>query len=354
MRRRRLVAAGATLVVALGATVLVLQQSRPATLPWNRSPLVAAAYLPVWDGASSASLENAVAHGLTEVSPVRATVQADGTLAVATPPAAETAALQRASLRVVPTIQNLRDGQWQGAMVADLLTDPTTRARHVQAVVDAAAAGGWAGVDVDYEDLPPLAGGAFTSFLGELAERLHARGMVLSVDVPARTSDGGDPGTLAYPYELIGRVADEVRVMAYDYSYATGGPGPVAPLDWVEAVVAHAVARVPEEKVVLGLAAYGYDWVGGSGTDIGSADAARLAARQGVVPRWDSGSASSTFTYQLEGRSHTVWYEDGRSAAAKAEVAVRNGLRGVALWRLGGEDPGVWATVDTVTDGGSR
>jgi spore germination protein YaaH len=249
-------------------------------------------------------------------------------------------------------VQDIADGQWQGTKVADLLTNATTRAAHVQAVVDAAVRGGWAGVDIDYEELPPMAGDAFTTFLTELRDRLHAHRMVLSVAVPARTKDSSSEETLAYAYPLIGTIADEVRVMAYDYSYSTGSPGPVAPLPWVEAVVRYAAQRVPKDKLMLGLATYGYDWVGRSGTDIGSAAAAELAAQEGVEPRWDARAASYTFTYERDGQTHTVWYEDGRSAAAKADVAVRNGLRGVALWRLGGEDPRIWTTAVAAATGG--
>jgi spore germination protein YaaH len=351
MRRRWLVL-GAALVVALGATVLVLQQVRPTALPWHRSPLVAAGYLSGWDQDSASSLRTAVASGLTEVSPVRATVNPDGTLAVTPPPAAEQAALRQAGLRVIPTVQDIADGQWQGARVADLLADAATREQHVRAVVDAAVQGGWAGVDIDYENLPPLAGNAFTTFLTELRDRLHARGMVLSVAVPARTADSGSEDTLAYAYPLIGSIADEVRVMAYDYSYSTGSPGSVAPLAWVEAVVRYASHRVPKDKLMLGLATYGYDWVGRSGTDIGSAAAAALAAQEGVEPRWDARAASWTFSYERDGETHTVWFEDGRSAVAKADVAVRNGIRGVALWRLGGEDPRIWTTAVAAATGG--
>jgi spore germination protein YaaH len=347
-----LVIAAAT-ALAVGASVLVLQQVHPTALPWNRSPLVAAAYLPEWDGASTASLDTAAQHGLSEVSPVWATVDKDGSLALITPPATEAAALQQPGLRVIPTIQNLAAGQWQGTAVADLLGNPAASARHVQAIVRAAVSGHWAGVDIDYEELPPMAGQAFTSFLSNLRDQLHAHHMVLSVAMPARTEDEGAAETLAYPYPLVGRIADEFRVMAYDYSWSTSRPGPVAPLPWVQSVVTYAVARVPRDKLMLGLATYGYDWVGRSGADIGGGDAARLADRQGIRPRWDSSAAASTFTYKKAGRRHTVWYEDSRSIAAKENVAASNGLRGVALWRLGGEDPQIWTTVAAAATGGS-
>jgi spore germination protein len=163
--------------------------------------------------------------------------------------------------------------------------------------------------------------------------------------LPARTADESDARTLAYPYPLIGRIADEVRVMAYDHSYSTSTPGSVAPLSWVEAVVSYAVDRIPRARLMLGLAIYGYDWTETSGQDIGGADAARLAARYGLQPRWDGATASWTFVYEQDGQRHTVWYEDARSIEAKQQVAIRNRLRGLGIWRIGGEDPQLWTAV---------
>jgi spore germination protein len=349
---RRWLAVSLAVLLAAALTVLVLHQVRPAILPWDRSSLVAAGYLPSWDGASAASLATAAGHGMTEVSPVSASVNKDGTLAVVTPPAAQEAALRRAGLKVIPTVQNVSGAGFDGASVAELLVDATARARHVQAVLDAAVAGRWSGVDIDYETLPPTAGDAFTSFLSDLRDRLHAHGMLLTVAVPARTTDATSADGLAYAYPLIGRIADEVRVMAYDYSYSTGSPGSVAPLRWVQSVVEYAAARIPRDKLMLGLATYGYDWVGQSGSPLGSADAVKVASRRGVEPRWDAGTASFTFTYEAGGQTHTVWYEDSRSVAAKADLAVSEGLRGLVFWRLGGEDPQIWTKVVATATGG--
>jgi spore germination protein len=351
-RVRRVVVPGAAAVVLLLLTLVVVQRVRPSALPWNRvTPLVAAAYLPEWNDTTAGSLTAATAHGVSELSPVWATVNRDGSLALESVPSGERAALrQKQPVRLVPTIQNISGSTWQGTMVADLLSDPTAAQRHVEAVVSAAVAGGWQGVDLDYETLPPTAGPVFTEYLRSLGRQLHAHGMVLSVDVPARTADTGSQDTLAYPYQVIGSIADEVRVMAYDYSYSTGPPGPVAPISWVQAVVRYAVARVPADKLMLGLAAYGYDWSGNSGADIGAAEAIHLAHQQGVTPTWNSRSAAHTFAYQQGGQRHTVWYEDARSVAAKQQVALDNGLRGVAIWRLGAEDPQTWTSVAAATE----
>ncbi|MGY1594786.1 glycosyl hydrolase family 18 protein [Geodermatophilus sp. SYSU D00708] len=338
----------AAAVVALVVGALVL---RPRLFPATQ-PLVTAAWFPVWDQRAPASLQAALDDGgVTEISPTWAAVAVDGTLTLTPPPAEVIDALTGDDVDLLPTVQNFADGQWQGQAMADLLADPKRAADHRAQLVELATRNSWEGIDLDYEALPPTAGPQYTEFLEALRDDLHAQGLRLTVAVPARVGDD-DPNGLAYSYQLIGRIVDEVRVMAYDHSYSTSEAGPVAPVDWVRDVVDHAVAEVPREKLMLGLPAYGYDWVGSEGRNLGAADAVALAQEVGVEPRWDDESAAWTFTYSADGQQHTVWYEDARSLDRKQEIAAEERLRGVAIWSLGGEDPRVWTTVQTATSKG--
>ena len=49
--------------------------------------------------------------------------------------------------------------------------------------------------------------------------------------------------------------------MAYDYSTASSDPGPIAPLEWVDRLVAGTSAAAGDpSKLVLGIPLYGYNW----------------------------------------------------------------------------------------------
>ena len=326
----------------------------PSFVPDRTAPFVVAAWLPTWDDAGAASLSDALrVGGVSEVSPTWAGVRADGTLAL-TPPASSV--LLQTSMdgaRLIPVVQNYADDAWQGDLMASILSDPQRAAVHRRALVQAARENHWDGVDIDYEGLPPTIGPQFIAYLTALRDDLHAAHRLLSVAVPARAGDD-DPGTLAYSYQALGRVADEVRVMAYDHAWSASAPGPIAPTAWVRAVVRYAVARVPREKLMLGLATYGYDWSGTTGRDVGAADAEALARREHADLVWGDAAAAVTFRYRAHGRQHVVWFEDARSMAVKQQIAVDAGLRGVAIWRLGGEDPAVWTTVARATVGSAR
>src|SRR5690606_34617923 len=105
---------------------------------------------------------------------------------------------------------------------------------------------------------------AWVAFVEELAAALHADGRTLTITIPPVYDDGrtDDSGYWVYDHAAIAAHADASRVMGYDYSVAE--PGPIAPLDWVRTLVEGVSATVPEEyhhKLVLGVPAYGYNWV---------------------------------------------------------------------------------------------
>ena len=155
MRRHRrdplLWVGGAVALVLLVAGALVL---RPRVFP-PAQPLVAAAWLPVWDERAPASLRTALDDGgLTEVSPTWATLALDGSL-VTTPPRADVLDQVTDGVRLLPTVQNFTEGEWQGQFVADLLADPARAAAHRADLVGPAGGGGLEGGDVHFTKDPP-------------------------------------------------------------------------------------------------------------------------------------------------------------------------------------------------------
>jgi spore germination protein YaaH len=300
-------------------------------------------YLVPWDPRSEPTVGAGV---VTEVSPVWYQPTDAGAVVFASAEArASSEVFGSARAPLTPSISNFRAGRWDGELVSRLIADPQRRAAHVATIVELVRAGGWPGIDIDYESLPAASRASYRTFVAELARALHRLPARLSVTVHAKTAEPGEwSGAQAQDWRAIGAAADEVRVMAYDYSSAGSPPGPIAPRAWVEKVVKLAATLIPRDRVALGLPTYGYDWTGGAGgAPVQWADVAALAGSTGAQPQWDAGSSSPWLRYHDgRGRQHTVWYEDARSLAVKLEVARRYGLTRVVLWRLGGEDPAIW------------
>jgi spore germination protein YaaH len=247
-------------------------------------------------------------------------------------------------IRIMPTISNHRDGEWDGQVVEQVLADPRRTAKHIRSIVDLVVREGYIGIDIDYEDLSATSRIHFSDFLRELSANLHRNRKLLSVSVHPKTSDqGSDQRNVAQDYRAIGAAADEVRIMTYDYHWATSRPGPVAPAGWVDDVVAYTVRHVPKDKVIMGIPLFGYDWVhGGAGKPVTWAQVQALARTHRVAVTHDDTSKASWFTYTDQGRRHTVWFDDTDGMAVKLRLARAYGVAGVFLWRLGGESPEMW------------
>src|SRR4030095_5830933 len=61
--------------------------------------------------------------------------------------------LRLRGILVIPTVANIIDGVWDGALVSKIIADPQLRAVNLNALVNLAAAGGYDGIDLDYENL---------------------------------------------------------------------------------------------------------------------------------------------------------------------------------------------------------
>lgn len=256
------------------------------------------------------------------------------------------AAAKAGGIKPLVVVHNYMNGGFNTPLARDLLADPQARRRVVDGIASLMQKG-YAGVNIDLEGLPPTERHNFTTFIEELAARLHLAGYLVTIAVPAKTADRpSDAWSGAYDYAALGRIADALMIMSYDEHWLGGSPGPVASLPWVEQVVRYAVSAVPRQKILLGIAAYGYDWVsGGSGRSamIPAREAPRRAASHGSAIAWDARAQAPWYEYMdTAGNRHIVHFENTAGMALKAELAARYGLGGVAIWRLGFEEPSAW------------
>ena len=227
--------------------------------------------------------------------------------------------VETATANDIPLVASILDATGPGEMAA-ILADPGPRADHVDAIVDFAADGDFAGIDLDYEQFA-FADGRDTwattrpnwvAFVAELAERLHADGRTLTVSVPPvydarRTRQSG---YWVYDYGAIAPLVDSIRVMAYDYSNASTDAGPIAPLEWVSRIIAGTTAAVGDpSKLVLGVPLYGYNWPTEESGDCDGAPGVTtvtgrtvdaLANERGATPVHDPATGESSFTYELD------------------------------------------------------
>lgn len=252
---------------------------------------------------------------------------------------------REAGLKVLAVVNNDGPQGFSRADASALLGDPAHRARAVQEILRLVQGHQYDGINLDLENVDPRDRDLLTAFVAELRDALAPSGYLLTVAVPAKVAD--DPHhqwSGAFDYAQLGRLADYIIIMTYDEHWAGGSPGPVASLPWVERVVAYARRQMPAGKIVLGLAAYGYDWPAGGGAAraLSAPQAMNLAQANNVAIQWDDTAQAPYFSYWSGGVRRIVHFENRHSAAFKLALARREGLAGVALWRLGLEEPDLW------------
>ncbi|CAB4826631.1 unannotated protein [freshwater metagenome] len=279
--------------------------------------------------------------------------------------------MRKTGLKIIPT---MTDGTSQ-LVLSGYLTKPETRTTIVKSIVDLVNKNGFDGIDLDFESFAFVDGNTtwaktapqWVLFIKELSTQLHASQKLLSVTTPyAYNPTEKSKGYTVYAWAEIASSIDRLRIMTYDYSVAK--PGPIGPISWVEKTVQYAVSIMPASKVFIGLPGYGRDWItsvngscpvsappgltaGAKAATFKMNYAAAKAVIDGAVPSFDEKFSEATYSYSkvyngltAKGAStscsvaRTVWYQNDRSYAERAQLVGKYQLGGVALWTLGMED----------------
>lgn len=350
----------ALLVVAGCASLLAGENHRTdgSAASFDAERRTVTGYVPYWDQQRAFAVVRENLRIFDEVSPMWYSLDEAGNVVLAddehtTVDRDEVRFLQDRGIRVIPTVANLRNGEWTTETVQEVLHDPEKRTAHVRNIVDLAVRQGYDGMDVDYESLQAGDREVYSAFLRELGAALGAEGKVLTTSVhPKQSEPGPYEHNKAQNYRAIGKAADQVRVMTYDYHWDTSPPGPVAPVGWVDDVISWTVTQIPAEKVRLGVVLLGYDWViGGNGSTVSYEQATARAREHDASISHVGPGHSPMFSYTDDrGREHEVWFEDARSVRPKLRLVEKYDLGGAFFWRLGGEDSRVWDLVGPKPD----
>lgn len=185
---------------------------------------------------------------------------------------------------VVPLVTN----EFDPSRVGRMLATTSSRDAHAEELADLVVRKGYAGLDLDYELLHAEDRDGFSTFVEDLALRLHARGKELSVAVHPKTSEPGAwDGPKAQDWGRLGRAVDEFRVMTYDYHWDGSEAGPASPPEWIDWVLDFAENQVDPQKVRMGLPFYGRDWRGTEAEDLVYAQVRTLSDRYSVTAHRD-------------------------------------------------------------------
>ncbi|WP_174291970.1 glycosyltransferase [Sphingomonas bacterium] len=236
---------------------------------------------------------------------------------------------------IVPMVQNVLNGNWDGPGVAALFADVTARRAFLDKLVGFLAANHAGGAFFDFEELSDVALPNYRAFLADAQARFKPHGWVVAIAAPVGNED--------WNLKAFAQVTDKVFLMAYDEHESGGAPGPIASQRWFARMVADSARGIPPAKLVVAFGSYAYDWHGGGGEPLDVEEAWQHARESGTRPAWDKASGNMSFAYQDGATRHQIWLLDAASAYNQIAFLQHAGVNSIALWRMGSEDPGVWA-----------
>jgi len=323
-----------------GQNLVIPQPLRP-TIEVN-------AYTQKFDAAGIRLIEEIGQH-LTYLSPFSYRVQTNGTFTLLDDSGIINAAYKTQTAPMM-VLTNFENGTFSPDTAHAVLADPALQQKLITSILVEMKQKGYLALNVDFEYVPPADRELFQNFIQNLVDHLHPHNYLVSVCLAPKLN-ADQAGTLyeAHDYQALGRIADFVILMTYEWGWSGGPPRAVAPLNEVNKVLQYALSVIPPQKIVMGMPLYGYDWTlpyvqGGKwAPTISPHEAVNRANTYGATIHYDEEGQSPYYNYyDKEGREHVVWFEDARSVQAKFNLVKIYNLRGIGYWVLGVPFPQNW------------
>src|SRR3990170_2376955 len=270
---------------------------------------------------------------------------------------------------LIPTI--VGSGEDTAAVVDDILADDSLRQQHVDAIVQLAKDGGFAGIDLEYSSVDPDLREKFTSFAQALGKALRDDGRRLSLTLPPP-----GPQREAYDWPVLGQAADIIKILPL--------ADPLEYWDTMPDALTKLVEDVDPKKVMLVVSPFSSQIAeGGDRTTLGYLQAMLLASevkvREPADPkdiktdvgvnivavnlaqsegatdlRWSDDAAALSFSYG-EPDKKTVYIENVFSVGFKLELVQAYALGGVSVSDGSGatDVANVWPSVNQLIESGT-
>ncbi|MGF6953659.1 cellulose synthase/poly-beta-1,6-N-acetylglucosamine synthase-like glycosyltransferase/spore germination protein YaaH/peptidoglycan/xylan/chitin deacetylase (PgdA/CDA1 family) [Neobacillus sp. B4I6] len=239
------------------------------------------------------------------------------------------------NIKILPLVNNFSHNKWDGEALHRLFITPGAEDLFIKKMLDYVRTNDFDGINIDFEDIHPKDKDDFTHFIDKVHEAFHPHGLMVTLDVP--------PNNNSFNYTSLATNVDRMIVMLYDQHHSMSKPGPVAPSDWVKENLNQ--LHIPSEKLIVSLGSFGYDWEENShqpADTVAFGDIMDLGIGTNLQIQWNKQIGNPYVRYKRNGKNHVVWFLDAASFYNQMKLAMDHGSRGIAVWRLGSEDPSIW------------
>lgn len=242
------------------------------------------------------------------------------------------------------------------------LNTTSKRASIIEQVMSDVLAYGIDGINVDIELVSKDAGNHFIQFLRELSIQCRINGIVLSVDnYPAESYNAH------YEWAEQADVVDYIVIMGYDEYYnGSKQAGPVSSIHYTENGIVEMLKYIESDRLINAIPFYSRLWEEVEKTteeinasengdeqyltkvtsaSYGMEGAKVKVSEAGATTTWDNLTKNNYASWVDGSSTYKIWIEDEDSTREKLSVMEQYNLAGVAAWKLGIEEPSVWAVI---------
>ena len=253
-------------------------------------------------------------------------------------------------LSVQPILNNFisipgKQGNFNGELLHTILHNPQLQNQLIGQIIKTLKANNLQGINIDFEEMNENSDEFLNAFMKNLYTQFKQNNLIVSLDIMADNSD--------YNHNYLKDYTDYFIVMAYDQFNDSSQSGPISDQKWTEKQVDQIAKDIPSEKLILGIGAYGRQWI----TDENGTRTEDLSYSQ-VIDRakiskseinFDENSYNLHYAYNFSGiddepaSKNSVWFTDAATVYNILRFSDDYRNAGTALWRLGSEDPRIWS-----------
>ena len=246
--------------------------------------------------------------------------------------------MKKSGVMIMPMLSNNFQREFRSEGISRILHSKEKRQRLIHTVLNECVQRNFVGINLDLEELKEKTDAPLIQFVKEISEAFHAKGLLVTQDIMPNNDD--------YNLKELAKYNDYLVLMAYDEYSLSSDPGPISSQRWIESLVDKVTKEVPPHKIILGLAAYGYDWCE-------DPERSQNLTYQQALSRAKASNSKITFnndTYNLNysyrdlsnNKAHHVFFTDAATTFNIMRFASEADMAGTALWRLGSEDYRIW------------
>ncbi|MFI5144635.1 MAG: glycosyltransferase [Ignavibacteria bacterium] len=240
------------------------------------------------------------------------------------------------NVQIIPILSNNFDDKWNGGNIDRITSDSSLQGRFIRNLVKLLDEYNFNGINIDFENLTEGSRDRVVNFQKKLYEELHRRNYIVTQDIA--------PFNDNYDLPELSNYNDFIVLMSYDEHEASGIAGPISEKNWFKMSIERVIREVPGNKLIIGLAGYGYDWPKNyEGEDITYIQALQTALESEGKVKYDSVKWSLSYRYYDDADSiHDVYFTDAVTNYNQMRLASSYDIGGFALWRIGSEDERIW------------